>query len=243
MICLQEVPSSGEYNLAGWLASELGMHWAWAPTNRAEAWRALLDSQDVPSDEVADIPNFGAGVAILSRWPLDEVSSIDLPGLQGRTALGAVVRRPGNGFAVATAHFSAGYRNGQQRCEQAKLVAELAGAKATGVHPTIVAGDFNAIPESEELRILTGLAGQEVSLPLVDAWRFARGKGETVARRNALVVDGPEPDSRLDYILVEPQWNAAHCHVDSVRRIGARPSAIRRIWPSDHFGVLVTLGE
>jgi endonuclease/exonuclease/phosphatase family metal-dependent hydrolase len=68
VIGLQEVWACGGENLAGWLASNLDMHWAWAPS------RAPHRSQRRLGDSTVDIGN-----AALSRWPVGEHDVVELP--------------------------------------------------------------------------------------------------------------------------------------------------------------------
>lgn len=233
VVCLQEVPADTRENLAAWLAKSLGMTCAWAPTSRPEVWRHLMDDA-VSADSQA-------GVAILSRWPLEDVTPIDLPGPQARTAVAAVVRGPSGDFGLVTAHLNAGLRNSGARCDQVRILAELAAAKRTKEHPTIVAGDLNAVDASEEVRLLTGMTREVMPIQLVDAWRFRSGAGATVRRRNPWLGAGPEPDMRLDYILIEPRWDSAAGLVRQIRLFGRPTPGLHRVWPSDHLGVVATL--
>jgi endonuclease/exonuclease/phosphatase family metal-dependent hydrolase len=84
------------------------------------------------------------------------------------------------------------------RCEQARAVAEFVAAHsgstygATGegaghgsgrgrrsgrgpAHPPVLTGDFNAVPDSDEMRLLGGMrtAPAEPGQVLLDAWEYA----------------------------------------------------------------------
>jgi len=116
--------------------------------------------------------------------------------------------------------------------------------------PTIIAGDFNASPDAASIRFLTGLqslGGQ--STHYHDAWAVAgEGSGMTWSTENPNARSGVEQivgqDShhrRIDYVLVGGR--DAHPHISArVREASlAFDRPIDGVWPSDHFGVLVTL--
>src|SRR4029453_7781676 len=70
--------------------------------------------------------------------------------------------------------------------------------------PTGVCGDFNAPPDADELRLLTGrTATVAPDFALFDAWEMAgHGCGHTWARSNPWSAPALLPDRRIDYILV-----------------------------------------
>ena len=68
----------------------------------------------------------------------------------------------------------------------------------------VVAGDFNAEPDSKAVRYLSGLASLDgTSVYLQDAWRLAGdgGPGITWSNRNPHAALDREPDRRIDYIF------------------------------------------
>src|SRR5258705_122657 len=86
------------------------------------------------------------------------------------------------------------------------LLAELIGATPSEL-PKILCGDFNATPDSDEIRFLRGLhtaAGRRTFWQ--DAWerRHGRADGFTWARANPYTarLRWLERDRRLDYIFV-----------------------------------------
>src|SRR5262249_36594220 len=155
-----------------------------------------VDAQEIWQSRIAD-PSIQCGVAILSRWPIIEPKHEDLPGDRGRPMLTAIVDAPHGRIPVATAHLSALGGNSQVRCRQIERVVRAIGDRLTPDHPPIVAGDFNALPESDEIRLLGGELGRQVvpGLVLVDAWSFAEpgDPGFTWDRRNPFVARGPDP--------------------------------------------------
>jgi endonuclease/exonuclease/phosphatase family metal-dependent hydrolase len=108
--------------------------------------------------------------------------------------------------------------------------------------PPVVTGDFNAEPDSDEVRRLSGLATAPAAdgLVLMDAWRFAEhgDPGWTWRRENAYLVEG-NPDARIDHVLVGLGTGHGLGAVRSVGLVGA--AAVDGVWPSDHAGIRVDL--
>ncbi|KAM0287667.1 hypothetical protein ACHAQH_000196 [Verticillium albo-atrum] len=126
---------------------------------------------------------FGAGLAILSRWPIDEAATLPYP-LNGRpTAFWrgdwyvgkgvacAILRygpQPGQRIHVFNTHTHAPYNETYTTHRLAQswyLASLLRRASATG-ELVIALGDFNMRPTSLQHRILTARA------PVRDAWRL-----------------------------------------------------------------------
>jgi endonuclease/exonuclease/phosphatase family metal-dependent hydrolase len=231
---LQEVWADPEENLAGWLADELGLRWAWGPARAQEIWQS----------RVAD-PSVQCGVAILSRWPIIDPRHEDLPGDRGRPLLTAIVDAPHGRIPVATAHLSALGGRSEVRCGQVERVVRAIGERLTPEHPPIVAGDFNAHPDSDEIRLLGGDLSRQLvpGLVLLDAWSYAEA-GEpafTWDRRNPYVARGPDPSGRIDYIRVGLRYDVTVGRIESARLAATAP--INGIWASDHAAVAAELSE
>ena len=111
-----------------------------------------------------------------------------------------------------------------------------------GGFPPLLIGDFNAEPESAEIRYVTGLQSlRGRSVALRDAWRAAGkgGSGITWSNANDYARLNLEPDRRIDYVFAGfPRRNGigqiTHCRV-----VCNEPKA--GVWPSDHFGVYAEL--
>ena len=98
-------------------------------------------------------------------------------------------------------------------------------------------GDLNSQPDSDEMRMLRGLA--PVPVPGVvfrDAWELAGdGPGLTFDRRNPFAGATLNVDERIDYVYVAaPKANGCG-NVLRTRLIGDEPRD--GMWGSDHFGV------
>jgi endonuclease/exonuclease/phosphatase family metal-dependent hydrolase len=186
-----------------------------------------------------------SGVGLASRWPMSQPIARPLRDADG-SGFGQAVHVAVDGergpiqLFVAVLDYPLGaseLRQAQTR-ELARLVTEV----ASGTDTTLVCGDFNAGPDSDEIRMLTGRRGTAVpGLVFYDAWEMAGDEtpGYTWSNRNPLAAAGLYPDRRFDYILSAwPRLNGAghpvHCELLGVRR----PDEMQL---SDHYGVLADL--
>ncbi|MEO3848255.1 endonuclease/exonuclease/phosphatase family protein [Streptomyces sp. B8F3] len=238
VVGLQEVWGQGDDNIAGWLAKELGMHWAWAPSPEPGRWQRRIDD-----------PTVDVGNAVLSRWPITERESIVLPpgeeGPDGQQALYARVAAP-SGVEVPffTTHLLSHPYASATRCAQVSALARFVHERrGDGDFPPVVTGDFNAEPDSDEMRLLSGTktAPAVRGQVLYDAWRYARpgAAGQTWDLANPHAARILEWDTRIDYVLVGPPGPVGEGHVRNVRRAGDGP--VDGVWPSDHCAVVADL--
>ncbi|WP_151480035.1 endonuclease/exonuclease/phosphatase family protein [Streptomyces albicerus] len=236
VVGLQEVWARGGENLAEWLAGELGLHWAWAASPAPERWRRRV------GDPVVDIGN-----AVLSRWPVVGRAVLRLTAPEGeddgRLALYARLDAPGHQVPFFTAHLSSGIHASAVRCDQVRALAGFVAAHRGGTaFPPVVTGDFNAWPDSDEIRLFGGyktapaVAGQV----LLDAWEYADPAAPAVTwdAANPYVGVG-DPGVRIDYIHVGPPGPGGLGRVRAVRRAGDGP--VDGVWPSDHAAVVADL--
>jgi endonuclease/exonuclease/phosphatase (EEP) superfamily protein YafD len=154
-------------------------------------WAAALDSlaEAFPHRVIRPRPdNFG--IALLSRWPLDDVELVSFSET-GFPSIVATVRRPAGDFRFIATH---PYPPFDARCTDQLLthldgVAEVAEASSL---PCLVAGDFNATPWSRPFRRLVATSG------LVDS---ALGRGVQATWHAHL----PAPRIPIDHVLVPPE--------------------------------------
>jgi endonuclease/exonuclease/phosphatase family metal-dependent hydrolase len=234
-ICLlQEVWADPETNLAAVIADELGLSWAWGPAANQRVWQRRVDD-----------PTVQFGVGIVSRWPIVEPRHEDLPADEGRPLLSAVIQAPQGRIPVVTTHLSATGGRSATRCAQVERVLRATAERLTPDHPPIVAGDFNAVPESDEIRLLGGDLTRQIvpGLVFVDSWSFAEPteRGFTWDRRNPHVALGPDPSMRIDYLMVGLRYDRTVGRVQSVRLAGNAP--VDGVWPSDHAAVVAELAD
>lgn len=194
------------------------------------------------------------GVCIASRWPLEkaELLSLDLtPACKGYpyAALVARVAAPepvGHILFVAAKpswELNREYERELQAVALAKMVERLADPKG---FPTVIAGDFDATPDSASIRFLTGrqsLSG--TSVHYLDAWEKAGdgSPGHTWTFENDYarqiidrVIRQPRHARRIDYIFLgSPHNYSKFARVRDCRVVLAAPT--NGVWPSDHYAV------
>jgi endonuclease/exonuclease/phosphatase family metal-dependent hydrolase len=233
LVCLQEVWADGDENLAGWLAGELGLHWAFGAASDQETWRVRVDGG----------PDLRNGVAVLSRWPIRAEKTYDLPGDSSRAALSVLVDAPHGTIAVVTAHLSVLSGSAGRSAQLDWLARHVAGLPADE-HPPLAIGDFNAMPDSDEMRRFAG-ALTVPSVPgqvLLDAWLYADpgDPGFTWDRANPHAAAWVAPSGRIDYIHVLQSAHRAG-RVLGVHRAGT--AAVDGVWPTDHAAVVADLSD
>jgi endonuclease/exonuclease/phosphatase family metal-dependent hydrolase len=229
IVCLQEVYADRDgTDDATRLGSLLGLH-------------VLRTARDPQGDQ-------SLGNALLSRWPPAQQGEQPLPAADGtwghRRALWAVLAAPFGKLPVISTHLAYRFDESRVRLQQVGALTRLAGdlrSDPTHSPPVLLCGDLNAVPDSDELRLLTGRSPAAVDgLVFNDCWPQVRDdSGHTWVRRNPHLVDSSWPERRLDYVLVSwprpaPLGNPAQAFL-----IGDGP--IDGVWPSDHLGVVVDL--
>jgi endonuclease/exonuclease/phosphatase family metal-dependent hydrolase len=154
----------------------------------------------------------------------------------------------GAALAVHTTHLH--YRLGDGVAREKQVVAVDAAARAytaagdKAVH--VIGGDFNAAPETDEIRFMVGwhtLEGRRATWQ--DAYARAHPDGApgwTWASRNPSTDWMPQlwRDRRIDYLFVSPEQKGGLGRVIASRVVLDTPDA-RGVWPSDHFGVLAEI--
>ncbi|MFJ4472873.1 endonuclease/exonuclease/phosphatase family protein [Streptomyces sp. NPDC089424] len=237
VVGLQEVWEAGGENLAGWLAGELGLHWAWAPSHAPERWQRRIGD-----------PTVGIGNAVLSRWPVTEQAVLPLPAPtdvdDGRLALYTRLATPSYSVPFFTTHLTSQLHASATRCRQVGALAEFVAEHRGGTpYPAVVTGDFNAWPDSDEIRLFGGYrtAPAVPRQVLLDAWEYAdpAAPSHTWDPANPYVAAGHTPGARIDYVHVGPPGPDGLGRVRSVRRAGDGP--VDGVWPSDHLAVVADL--
>jgi endonuclease/exonuclease/phosphatase family metal-dependent hydrolase len=227
VVALQEVwAEEGGRSQADLLAAALGFGRIWAR-------RYAIDGVAV-------------GNAILSRWPITESEVRSLPARppeleELRNVIRAAVDGPRGRLVVYTTHLNWRFDQSVVRQEQVRFVARFIAESREDGCPPILTGDFNAVPDSDEIRMLTGRMALAVpGLVFHDAWEAAGdgGAGFTWTNANPWARQDLEPDRRIDYVFTGWPKKGGAGHVTSCRLIGA---AIDGNFPSDHYGVLAEL--
>ena len=251
VVCFEEVwQDDTTANTAGWIVEnvpELGYEWSFggAPFS-AELW---------PDQSL----RFGS--AVLSRWPIDGSSHHLLPiGSEAEIFVRGVpwellhVRTAG--LDVFACHLAPAPTHGLHRQVQVVAIDEIIrqargdrdtlGTPGTRrqAMPPILCGDFNAEPESDEIRFLCSLTALDGRTAFYqDAWRAAGdGPGYTQDWRANAIADSMNLNrKRIDYVFVgDPYWRAG-----SAGRVLSASLAFHEpltgVLASDHYGLSVDI--
>ncbi len=232
IICLQEVwAKDNERDQAAWLGEHLGRH--------------------VVRHDTAHRDGLSFANAILSRWPIVASESHALPGAEGHPALRrvihATIESPRGLIHVFATHLDQRFDNSALRQKQLHLISTLAKSidrNPDTDFPIILAGDLNAVPDSDEIRTLTGRRPPFVpGLVFTDAWEVvgspAGDAGWTWRNDNPLLALAHWPNRRLDYIMTSWPRKSGQGTPVAARLIGTTP--VDGVMPSDHAGVWAAL--
>lgn len=222
--CLQEAWSAPDVSMAGLVSERLGFHHVYS----------CNDDGPVHS-----------GNAIVSRWPIVRTEWRPLPAGgepdERRTVLFGEVEGPRGPVQVFCTHLNWRFDHSEVRQRQVRLIGELIEECKPRDYPPILAGDMNAAPDSDEIRMLTGRAGVVApKLVFHDAWEVAgEGSGMTWSNDNPYAALDLEPARRIDYVLAGWPKLGGLGHVVRAEVIGR--DAVDGVTPSDHYGVLAEL--
>jgi endonuclease/exonuclease/phosphatase family metal-dependent hydrolase len=183
------------------------------------------------------------GLALLSKRAIVDRAAMDLPEAEEserRILLSAQVESDLGPVWVHTTHLNYRLQDGEQREEQVMAIDVALGGHG-GDRPQILMGDFNARPESDEIRWLRGLTtlnGRRTCFQ--DSWdRVNTGQpGWTwaSANRQTAPLHFLELDRRIDYIFVTPERRDGRGRVHDCRLAFEQPDA-QGVFASDHFGL------
>jgi len=149
------------------------------------------------------------GVAVLSKFPLYNTKTYSLTSIGEQTVLvRADVQWKGEPLSVYVTHL------GETEEDRSTQTAEILEILSENTNRKILMGDFNSLPDSEQMKSFT----QVVS----DAWTRA---GNPMIDPLGYTSDSLEPQKRIDYILVSPEFTVKTCEV------------IRGVYGSDHLPV------
>jgi len=194
----------------------------------------------------------GIGNAIASRWPIIDRETLVLPDstaagrpadTERRAAISVSLDSPFGEIGFTCTHLHWRLRDGVVREKQVVALCDLALRRrpASGFPPILV-GDFNAAPDSAEIRYVSGLQSLEGrSVALVDAWKAVGegGTGCTWDNTNAYAAPELEPNRRIDYIFAGYPVRTGVGRLTSCRVVFNDEKD--GVWPTDHFGVYAEL--
>jgi endonuclease/exonuclease/phosphatase family metal-dependent hydrolase len=189
---------------------------------------------------------FGNGVA--SRWPIRSRHDLLLPDAgdgETRSALSVLVDAPvpGGSLCFTSTHLNWKLDQGAVRERQVLALCDhVLDLSPPDGFPPIVVGDFNAEPDSSEVRFLQGLHSLDGrSVHFRDAWRVAGGEGPgtTWSNRNDYARQSFEPERRIDYVFSGSPMLGGSGLTETCRVVC--DERVAGVWPSDHFGVYAEL--
>jgi endonuclease/exonuclease/phosphatase family metal-dependent hydrolase len=251
VVCLQEIWESSESsNTASWIVEHLaGGPWHWA-FGGAPFGPRLWDD-----------PTLRFGSAILSRWPIDQHTYHALPVLDDPDPFVSdvpweLLHVQTAGLDVFSTHLAAAPHQGDHRAQQVlaidRLVKAARGEKDAMARtslrttmPPILCVDFNAEPDSDEIRFLSSLAVLDGHTTFYqDAWRVAGGDGPGYTqdwRTNPLAASLNVHRKRIDYVFVgDPFRREGHAgRVLAAEVVG--DTSITGTLASDHAGLVVDI--
>jgi len=186
------------------------------------------------------------GLAILSRHPIRSHATQALPFTEGRSrriGLGAEVVSDWGEVWIFTTHLAYRLEDGALRERQVRAVDRMVRDRSSE-RPKILCGDFNATPDSDEIRYLRGLCSLEGQRTVYqDAFevRNPGAPGLTWTHENPYKAQlGWFPSRRLDYVFVTPQRRDGRGKVRACRMVCTQPDG-HGVWCSDHYGVMADI--
>ena len=226
LVCLVEAWRQGDSTQPGRVAARLGLaHHRFVGEWEQEDWVS--------------------GIGFVSRWPMTEPRRRPLRAQDG-SGFGEAVHVAVAGergsiqlFAVMLDHplDASGLRQHQVR-QLVRFIAETASRR----DPVVVCGDFNAGPDSDEIRMLTGRSAPAApGMVFYDAWEVAGdgSPGFTWSNRNPLAAIGLYPDRRFDYIFSAWPRRGGVGHPTGCSLLGVRAPGEQQV--SDHYGLAADL--
>lgn len=226
VIGLQEVWAEGEKTQAGVLAEGFGFHSAYASR--------------------LPFPDFHLGIGIVSRWPIVGAEERDLPDGgepdERRLVLRADIDGPRGPLQVFTTHLNWRFDHSHVRQEQIATIARFIAESPARSYPPVLCGDLNAVPDSDEVRMLTGRAKvPSRGLVFHDAWEVAGdgSPGFTWDNANPFAARDLEPNRRIDYVMAGWPKEGAAGQFIGARVAGKEP--VGGVHPSDHAAIVADL--
>jgi endonuclease/exonuclease/phosphatase family metal-dependent hydrolase len=203
VIGLQEVDryysnrSKGEDTI-GRLSSMLGMHYAYG---------ANVDRPPVQPG----LPRSQYGTAVLSKYPMVQQHNHSLTsyGQEPRGLLETLIKVNGISVYFYCTHLGL---DAEQQQTQTEEILSLMAQKQN--HPLLLVGDFNATPDSSDIRRLAQLFQE----PFAD-------------QPYAYTFDSRNPHAKIDYIWANDKWLLGDRH----------PAQVIPVQASDHFPIVCDL--
>ena len=212
----------------------------------------LLDGAGYEIEHAAASSHEGLdfGNAVASRWPIIDREVVRLPEgdrPEGRCALCVDIDAPFGPLAFTSTHLNWKLHDSSSREQQVLSLSDaVLRRRPRGGFPPVVVGDFNAEPDSNEIRFMRGYASLHGrSTMFFDAWAVAGdgGPGYTWSNHNDYASNALEPERRIDYIFVGYPKRMSDDHgVGKIETCQVVCNEVADgIWPSDHYGLYAEL--
>jgi endonuclease/exonuclease/phosphatase family metal-dependent hydrolase len=248
VVCFEEVCEAADReNSAAWIVEQTPeMAWQWC-------WGGAPFAPSMWPDQTLLF-----GSAILSRWPIDAFTH-HLLHIDDATADAFVTSVPWEllhastaGLDVFACHLAAAPTHGVHRQRQVLAIDDIIrstrgerdtmamGRRRTAM-PHVLCGDFNAEPESDEIRFLSSLTALDGRTTFhQDAWRMAgEGPGHTQDWRTNPIAAGMNINrKRIDYVFVGDPFMRAGDAGRIVRCELAFHEPLTGVLASDHAGLV-----
>ena len=250
VVCLQEVwQDPNVANTAGWIAE-----------HAATAYQWVFGGHPFPG---RNQPDRLFGSAILSRWPIDDHHVWALPIAENpedpmpASMPWELVHPRTAELDVFTTHLAPAPTHGRHRVVQVQTIDRLIKdvrddrdaftdfPSPRRAMPSILTGDFNAEPESDEMRWLRGhtVIGERTTF-FQDAWAVAGDGGPGLTqnwRTHPLAATLNVHPKRIDYVYVADPFLRAGNSGRILRAAIVADEPLTGIQASDHMGLLVEI--
>jgi len=189
------------------------------------------------------------GNAVLSRFPIDDRSVLPLPTAgddERRALLSTRIRTPAGALPFFVTHLNWKPHDGVARESQVAAIADhiMREAPIGDDLPAVLVGDFNASPDSAEIRFLCGLQsldGKSVHFTDCHAQKGEMPGYTFDTERNPFAALTQDLPRRIDYVFVRgPELGTGRGKPLSSRVV--LTDAPGGIAASDHYGVLAEIG-
>lgn len=223
---------------------------SWVDSTGADQASLLGGDLGFVSSFVGGEPMFGSwglANAVLSRWAVHDVEMYELPALApaewGGLVQRAVIEGPRRPILVFNVALDwPPHASGARQHALGHLVDVITADPLFARAPLMVAGDFNAGPDSDEIRMLVGRRDTvRPGFVLFDAWDSAPDGQAAVtwSRSNPWAAPSLLPDQRIDYIFTGWPRRGGVGSATAARLIGDTPH--EGVLPSDHYAVIADL--
>jgi endonuclease/exonuclease/phosphatase family metal-dependent hydrolase len=211
------------------------------------SWEGAFAGIDVPDVLRSDEHERRWGVAVLSRRSIDAVDIVPLPPAGSHAAAPMLHVRTG-GVDASSLHLAAPPRAGIARQRQVLVVDDAVRALSDGDAelPPVFGGDFNADPDSDEVRFLSGLCALNGRTTYYqEAWRVAgpHEPGHTLDHTNPHLAELNVSRRRVDFVFT----GDAFLRPDTAGRVLSAALAFHHpltgTHASDHFGLVVDIAH